>query len=66
MRSTSSLPLLQDPLWPGVVAPDRVLSMVKTELFDVKTVGEQMTCSNELLEIELFDHLTLCKQMTDV
>ena len=23
MRSTPSLPLLQDPLWPGVVAPDK-------------------------------------------
>ena len=27
MRSTPSLPSLPDPLWPGVVAPDRVLSM---------------------------------------
>ena len=27
IRSTSSLLLLPDPLWPGVVAPDRVLSM---------------------------------------
>ena len=27
MRSTSSLPLLPGPLWPGVVAPDRALSM---------------------------------------
>ena len=27
IRSTSSLPFLPDPLWPGVVAPDRVLSM---------------------------------------
>ena len=23
-------------------------------------------CSIELLEIELFDHLTVCKQITDV
>ena len=27
MRSSPSLPLLPRPLWPGVVAPDRVLSM---------------------------------------
>ena len=27
MRSTPSLPSLSGPLWPGVVAPDRALSM---------------------------------------
>ena len=27
MRSTPSLPLLSGPLWPGMVAPDRALSM---------------------------------------
>ena len=27
IRSTSSLPLLPAPLWPGMVAPDRALSM---------------------------------------
>ena len=27
MRSTALLPLLPGPLWPGVVAPDRALSM---------------------------------------
>ena len=27
MRSTPSLPLLPDPRWPGMVAPDRVLSI---------------------------------------
>ena len=32
MRSTSSLPSLPGPLWPGVVAPDRALSMGKIEL----------------------------------
>ena len=35
MQSTSSLPLLPGPLWPGEVAPDRVLSMGQTELFDI-------------------------------
>ena len=32
MLSTPSLPLLLGPLWPVVVAPDRVLSMGLTEL----------------------------------
>ena len=32
MGSTSSLPSLLDPLWPGVVAPDRFLSMGQIEL----------------------------------
>ena len=32
MQSTPLLPLLPGPLWPGVVAPDRVLSMGQIEL----------------------------------
>ena len=32
MQSAPSLPSLLGPLWPGVVAPDRVLSMGKTKL----------------------------------
>ena len=39
MRSTPSLPLLPGPLWPGVVAPDRVLSMSQIE----QTAYKQMT-----------------------
>ena len=35
MSTTPSLPLLQGPIWHGVVAPDRVLSMAQIELFDV-------------------------------
>ena len=35
MQSTSSLPSLMGPLWPGVVAPDRVLFMRQIELFDI-------------------------------
>ncbi len=35
MLSTRSLPLLPGPLCPGVVAPDRVLSMDRIELFDL-------------------------------
>ena len=33
--STPSLPLLLGPLWSGVVAPERVLSMGQIELFDI-------------------------------
>ena len=35
MRSNLSLPLLPGPLCPGVLAPDRVLSMGQIELFDI-------------------------------
>ena len=35
MQSTPSLPLLPGPLWFGVVAPDRVLSIGQIELFDI-------------------------------
>ena len=35
VRSTPSLPLLPGPLWPRVVAPDKVLSMDQIELFDI-------------------------------
>ena len=43
MWSTASLPLLPGPLWPRVVAPDRILSMGQIELFDILTVCKQMT-----------------------
>ena len=36
MWSTYSLPLLPGPLWPGVVAPSRVLSMDQIELLTFK------------------------------
>ena len=32
MQNTPSLPSLPGPLWPGVVAPDRALSMGQIEL----------------------------------
>ena len=35
MWSTSSLLLILVPFWPGVVAPDRVLSMGQIKLFDL-------------------------------
>ena len=39
MRITLVLPSLPGPLWPGVVAPDRVLSMVQRELKGVLTLN---------------------------
>ena len=35
MWSTSSLPLIPGQLWPGVVAPDKILSMGQIELFEI-------------------------------
>ena len=43
MRCISLFPLLPGPLWPGVVAFDRVLSMGQKELFDTETECKQMT-----------------------
>ena len=34
-QSTPSPPALPGPLWPGVVAPGKVLSMGQIELFDI-------------------------------
>ena len=65
MRSIPSFLLLPSPLWLGVVTPDRVLSMSQIEQFDIYTGFKQMTY-DRLLEIELFGHLTVCKQITDV
>ena len=39
MRSTSLLPSLPGPLWPGVVAPDRVLRLGQIELNFVFTLN---------------------------
>ena len=38
MRSNPSFPTLLGPLWPGVVAPDRVLSIGRIELNCVLTL----------------------------
>ena len=56
MRNTPLLPLLPGSLWPRVVAPDRALSLDQIELFYIQTVYIYRT---ELLEIELFLHLTV-------
>ena len=45
MWSTPSLLLFPGPLWPGVVAPDRVLSMDQIELFDIlNSVQAKLNC----------------------
>ena len=63
MLSTPSLPLLPSALWPGVVAPDRILSMgqIVWYLNCVQKNNKEI----ELLEIELFDPLTVYNQMTN-
>ena len=43
MRSIPSLLLLPGPLWPEVVAPDRVLSMGQIKLFGFLLVCKQIT-----------------------
>ena len=50
MRCTSLLPSHPCPLWSGVVALDRVLSMDQIELSEFKLY----LCSIELFEIEPF------------
>ena len=42
-----------------VVALDRVLSMDQIEQW-------HLNCATKLFEIEQFDDLTVCKQMTDI
>ena len=41
-KCTLSFPLLPGPLWPGVEAPDWLLSMGQVELFDIYIVCKQM------------------------
>ena len=43
IQSTTLLPFFPGPLWLGVVAYDRILSMGQIELFDRKTMWKQMT-----------------------
>ena len=58
MRSTTSLPSLLGPLWPGVVASDKVLSMGQIE----ETVSKQMTDAKLwLLYSNPWNYLTLWK-----
>ena len=66
MQSTPSLPLLPGPLWPGVVAPDRVLSMRQKERFDISTLYKQTTYAKLNCLKKNSDHSTVSKQVTDV
>ena len=51
MRSTSSTPLLPGPLWPGVLVPDRRLSMGQIELnWAYKWLILNCYCYKEILE----------------
>ena len=43
MQSIPSLPSLPGPFKPGVVAPNRILSMGQIELFDIQTECKQMS-----------------------
>ena len=59
MRSTLSVSSLQGPLWPEGVAPKGILWMGQIELFDILNWEQTNDLYQiELLEIELFDHLT--------
>ena len=67
MQNTLSLQSFQGPLWPEVVASKRVLSIGQIELFDnLNGLQTNDLWKIELFEIELFNHLIMCKQMTDV
>ena len=72
MLNTASLPSLPGPLWLGVIAPDRALSIGQIELngvlllnwivlnrtdFDIEIVLHW----NVLFVIDMFWHLTVCK-----
>ena len=66
MWSTSSLPLLLGSLWPGVVAPDRVLSMDQIELNCVLMLNwiveiELLICIKMDLALNNLQQLIYCK-----
>ena len=60
MWSTPSLPLIPGPSRSGVVVPDRILSMGQIEVWHLNWEQTNDLGLIELLEIELFDHLTVC------
>ena len=60
IKITHLLSSLPGRLWPGLVATYRVLSMGQNELWHLNHVIKQ-----NFFEIEMFIHLTMCKQMTD-
>ena len=54
IQITPSQPFLPGPLWPRVVAPERVLTMTQIEVCHLNWVQTNYLCLIELLEIELF------------
>ena len=56
--------LLPSLLWPGVTVPNWYNGSKRTVWH--LNCGQNDWCLIELLKIELFDHLTVCKQMIDV
>ena len=66
MQSISSLPLFPCVHCPGVIVPDRVLSMGQIELFDHLTVCK--LCLIELLGMHCntWTYLAVCKQISNV
>ena len=63
--STPSLRLLLGSLWPGVVAPDTILSGGQIELFDDLNCVQTSDCLIKLLVIDSnsWNNLTVCKRM---
>ena len=64
MCSISSLPLHPGLL--GVIATESIPSIGQIELLHTEIGCKQMTCWIELLEIEQFEDITECRQMTAV
>ena len=61
------MPLLSDPLWLGVVAPEMIQFFGQIELFFyLNRVQINDLSKTEFFEREIFDRLTVCKEMTDV
>ena len=60
MWSTPSLPWLPSPLWPGVVAPDRVLSMGQIE--QTMHANKWLMLNSDCCIAIIWNHLTSCKK----
>ena len=68
MQSISALPSLSGPLWPGLVAPDRILSMAHIDLNRILTL--KWTVYNRTVftltsgKKPVFKQMYMCKQIT--
>ena len=65
MRSNPLLLSLPDQLLLGVVAPDRILSMDQIKLTDRRLNWVLTNAKIKFFEMQMFNHLTVCKQITD-